>query len=567
MQRDCRKERVNMNIDMKELRIAIYKNALKSHIQNDMDDIRDFFKNILDKEYDCIVFISRRCYILFLMYVVTEGWQYHNIRTDLGIFARRELLKTSKSVLIVDDIGYTGSSMQRVSKRLVSYIPLDCQLDAVLYAVNKRYLSDIHGIKLDGLRKLNIKTYAELTNRQCQELSAHLVSAILSAGIPYITFIYPTWGEVKKNFKEDYEDFIVGYKKSLFKEYRWKNSFLNLVKEKNMGWTNWVGDYSCVRIYQSPNDNVMYFLPFVFLKSLKADKVNEWYHLIADVFEKSDAKMVAEEIRETLNVDKTWEVEAIEYLSCMFSCFCSKSIAEFMGLQQYVEEVEGGYVNIFCDSFSEVFVDALRKCDRVFVETFWDNFCKIIPLTEKFFVDTRNLEQSYFDDLVSYLKMHADIENVYEISYKVFEWMKSEESDKFFVETDKKFIKLDDMTYLLESRFGFKKEEIYLAQIECWDIGIATYRLHYDQEKGIIAICNAGEMSSVVNQIKYQELIKIFYDMKYQYDSKVTDQLCREIVREIIKEEMKKDRYTKRDLDEFYEIAEEQSYSFYDMLI
>lgn len=38
-----------MNNDIKELRIATYKNALESHVQNDMDDIRDFFKI---KNYD-----------------------------------------------------------------------------------------------------------------------------------------------------------------------------------------------------------------------------------------------------------------------------------------------------------------------------------------------------------------------------------------------------------------------------------------------------------------------------------------------------------------------------------
>lgn len=552
-----------MDNDIRELKIAIYKQALESHIQNDGDDIRDFFKNILAKKHECIIFISRRCYILFLMYVVTEGWKYHNICTDLGMFARRKLLKTCKTVLIVDDIGYTGGSIRKVLKRLTFYIPSNCQLDVILYAVNKRYL----GKKSDELKKLNIKSYTELTNRQCQELSTCLISAILSAGIPYITFIYPIWGKVKKLLKENHSDFIAGYQKSLFKECRWKNSFLNLVNEKNMDWANRISDYSCIRIYQNPKNNAIYFLPFVFLKSLKAGKAKEWYLRVANVFEKSNAKMIAKEIREMLNVDQILEAEAIEYLSSAFSCFCSKSITEFMDLQQYVEEVEGENVNFLCDSFSEVFVETIKKCDKEFVKIFWEIFYKEISQPEDFFINNFYLNQPYFDDLVAYLKEYADIENVYEVSYKVFEWMKCEKSDTFFAGTDKKFIELGDMVYLLENRFGFKKEKIYLAQIECWDIGIATYRFHYTPERGLVAICNAGEMSSMVKQKKYQKLIKAFYDKKYMEKDKVTDQICRDIVDKIIEEELKKNRYTERELNEFHEIAEEQSYSFYDMLI
>lgn len=65
-----------------------------------------------------------------------------------------------------------------------------------------------------------------------------------------------------------------------------------------------------------------------------------------------------------------------------------------------------------------------------------------------------------------------------------------------------------------------------LAQIECWDIGIATYRLHYDWQNGLADICSAGEISSVINQIKYQKLIKKFHEKKYRHVSTVTDKMC-----------------------------------------
>lgn len=551
----------------KELRNRIYNQALESCIPNNKDDIRVFFKSVLVRECDCIVFISRRCYILFQLYAVLEGWKYSNICTDLGIFARREMLMKSKSVLIVDDIGYTGKSIQDVSRRLAIYIPAGCRLDVMLYAVNKGYASDIYRMKIDGLKKLSIKAYLELTKRQCQELSAHLVAAILEAGIPYVTFVYSIWGKPKKIITENQKKLIAGYERSLFQEHKWSSSFLSLEQEKDIGWTNLISDYSCIRIYQEPEKNATYFLPFVFLKNIKAAKIKEWYSLIADLFELSHAKMVADKVREILSVGGTETGEALEYLSCAFSCFCSKSIAELLRLPQYVEEIEDRGISVFGDSFSEIFVSALKNCDEAFAKVFWNNFAKMKLQASDFFAETSNLNSSYFSALTHYLRKHADVSNVYEISYKVFEWVKSEESDKFFPEASNKFIKIEDMVWLMEKEFGFKREEIFLAQIECWDIGIATYRLRYDSEKGMMAICNAGEMSSVVNQLKFQKLIRKFYNTKYRQNGRVTDEMCHEIIKKIVMEESRKGQYTTKDLEEFSEIAEEDNYSFYNMLI
>lgn len=69
-------------------------------LKRDFEGLKKYFKNIVDNKYDCIIFISRRCYILYQMIAIIEGWNCNEIYTDLGIYAMRKKLLNAKGLLL-----------------------------------------------------------------------------------------------------------------------------------------------------------------------------------------------------------------------------------------------------------------------------------------------------------------------------------------------------------------------------------------------------------------------------------------------------------------------------------
>ena len=153
-------------------RIMMIKNECTKILKGDFEELRKFFKNIIAGKYDCIVFISRRCYILFQMYALIEGWKSDVICTDLGIYAMRNKLKMCKTLMVVDDIGFTGVSMKNVLRRIKEYTPYTCKISAILYASNKKNIDQLSNIKLRFMKKVNVKNYCQLTEMRC--MTAHI---------------------------------------------------------------------------------------------------------------------------------------------------------------------------------------------------------------------------------------------------------------------------------------------------------------------------------------------------------------------------------------------------------
>ena len=243
--------------------------SVHNNLGKEVERLSDFFEKIIKGNYDCIVIISRRCYVIFQMFAILYDWDFDNIITDLGIYANKKKLATCNNIIVVDDIGYTGNSMKRVLKRIKKYIPIQCKINAWIYAIDKRYAKQVLNIKLNTFTKIDIKCRCQLMDVQCHELSINLISAILEAGMPYTTFVYPIWGGVEQDISNVYQLSQSKNEDQRFIKYKWQTQYLNIERNVNIQWVKNISKYSCVRIYKSlRNDNLECFLPFLFLKEI-----------------------------------------------------------------------------------------------------------------------------------------------------------------------------------------------------------------------------------------------------------------------------------------------------------
>lgn len=547
---------------------AHLKKEMEHNLGNDYKSLYEYFQKIVNGKYDFMVFISRRCYILFQMFAIIAGWNFDNVCTDLGIFAHRERLKASRRIIVADDIGYTGRSMQNVLKRISMYVPVQCVITAVVFAVNRKWADEIFSRKRGLLRRVNVKCRFQLTNHQCQDLSIRLVAAILDSGIPYTTFVYPILGKKKKDIDKDYKITAFRTEKGLFEKHKWETHYLDIGdNDQDLKWTHRLGKYTCIRIYRDPHgEEGELFLPFIFLKDIKKDKVNAWYEGVADTFAEMQCAEAAEELRKALSVHKKWQENAGEYLTSVMSCFCSKALAEILDLSQYVSVQKEEAGKFLKGSFSSTILQLLEACDADFAIRFFDNLFAKMENCEEYFCDDTDREGIVVDKLTEYVTGHCKDMDVYETTYSIYEWLKSDGSNVVFKDQPTKAICVEDIVYVLK-KVSFAERDIYLAQIECWDIGVATYRLCYDKERGIAAKCSAGEMSAVIPMLKYQDLIREYFREKFALELEGDNSVDRNILAGVMQKAMDDKKYTEHEIDAFKSLVEERNGSLYGLLL
>ena len=197
---------------------------------------------------------------------------------------------------------------------------------------------------------------------------------------------------------------------------------------------------------------------------------------------------------------------------------------------------------------------------------FFDDFFKRIEKLDEVFLDNTERADKCFLKLKEYvLQNHKDM-NVYEMTRSIFKWLKSNDSNSAFSKHETKALRLDDIVYILKEVGDYDDESIYLAQIECWDIGIATYRFTYEQE-GIIAKCYAGEMSSVLTILKYKDLVRQFFDEVYENQLNDNEKTQNDILLELYQSVINEKRYTAQEIEEFKRIIEDRNGSMYGLLV
>lgn len=556
MKRSLGEDRGTVSMEHENIKINIMRKAAEHCLADSYVSIRAFFKKIVEENNDMTVFVSRRCYLLFMMFAMIEGWSLDGICTDLGIYTNRKKLNGCNNVIVVDDIGYSGGSIRRVLQQVRRYTSKSCNILGVLYAVNRSSSDNILSIRKRS-RGEDIKCRCQLTDRKCYEISVRFVSAILEAGMPYTVFLYPVWGKIRDSIDREYTLTPSANKMNLFKGYKWNTFYLNLEKVEKVSCINNISEYSCVRVYREPGNGKMeYYLPFIILKSVKADRVDDWCRFVVGVFNELGKTKLAGEIKTALDERKENKKDAMEYAAYIVSCFCSKAIEEALNLSKYLEVQKEGIDKSLKGSFSSEVYDALEACDAEFAELF---LSKISEETgNAFYEESRKEYGGAVENIKNFVLQECMEKDAYETTYAIFEWLKKSYKTAY----------LDDMVLGLKETERFNLDDIYMAQIECWDMGIANYRLTFDPKCGIAGICSPGEMSAVIPVLKYQELIREYFRRMLEVDFEEENaEKQRENLEAVIRKASAEGKYTEKDIAEFREIVKKRNGSLYGMLI
>lgn len=528
-------------------------------LRDEYDNIKNYFSSVIAQKCDCIVFISRRCYVLFLMFSIIEGLSCAAACTDLGIFYKRDKLKNCKRVIVIDDIGFTGTSMKGVLKKVKRYVPFYCKISASVFAVNISNLAPISDMRIGLFRKIKVRYYCQLTERQCQSLSTKLVSAILASGIPYTTFVYPIWGTMV-NEKPDYKITEFNNNNTLLAEHKWITSYiLNL----NSDWGKKLSSFQCVRIYKK--DTHICYLPFLFMRDIKVDKIDLFYNAVAATFENLGKETIAKEILQALSETNKLKKDAIEYLSSMMSCFLSRALAVDLDIPKYIDvQLELDRL-ILMGSFLDEFYSFINDFDKEFLNDFFNKFLEQIGDLDKCLPDNNSHIYIYYDKLLSFVIDNKSRYDEFDMMCAIFEWMKNEGLRNVDKSSAIQTILINELVSILKST-GYDEEKIYLAQIECWDRGVATYRFSYYDQIGIVANCGVGEMSSNISALKYQTLVRRFFNEEIMAGEILSEEKGKIVLKQICDAATTNQEYTKEDIEQFEKMLNEQQYSLYSLL-
>ncbi len=543
------------------LRIQMRNRICEKVLKRDFINLKRYFSEAVEKKNSCLVFISRRCYVLYQIIAEIENWSHEIVVTDWGLFAFKERIKGCKNVIVIDDIGLTGVSMKRVIKTVNKYISWNCRMEAMLFAINIENATRLKRIHLENFRSVKLKSYYELTNRQCQELSKKLITVILECGMPYTTFVYPIFGKECGTLIQENGVKELKLESRAFNKNKWHTTYITDFINSNFSWSEYVSDYKCVRIYrEKENEKFSLVIPFLFIKSVKPNKIETLFTIFSKRFEELGVKGISTYIQDSLKVKKAIRKNAFEYLMCFFTCFCTKNLLDILDISKSMKVQEDVAINSLKGSFEQNTLNILKNSDINFSLKFWKGI-DLKSISECFYSFSGS-EYAKIEDLKDYVRNKKDTP-VFEVTCGLFNLMRKL-SDK-----DKKLksIAFDEIFNLLRNEGEYDAEAIYLAQIECWDRGIATYSFEYSEKKGIIAKCCVGEMSSVIYMLHFSDLLRKFYEKNFFCEKNLTDEQRQKNLLDVIEEEKNGGRISEEEIEILYELIQGQQGGIYNLLI
>lgn len=500
---------------------------LRIYLLKDYEYLADYFGAFKDDAADYIILISRRCYILYQMFAFAFGWNNKNVISDKGMWCKRAALGKAESVIIADDIMFSGTAVERILKKLNAYLNIGCERNIAVFCRYNGGPNMINGYL--------VKEYSVRTRRDCRKLTNRLVKSIQANGIPYAVFVYPLYGWQRKCEDDFLQNVQNVDNENIFdrKESEWESEiYFNFIDEIRILKAS-ICDEVCLRVYRKDSQELICIIPFAFLSNIKKEFIPQFFSLIQECFKSSGGVSLANEIAVALEEHELLlESDKFTYLTSMLACSLSRVIGLLFNMEvnRYEQMIEEVSDSIIRGSFSDEAVNELNIMDGKFAKTF---ICELGKRSEKL----QECVQQEKDRDVYPNSRYEEIlerENVNkkcgDVLIDIFEKMR-EEYDNGGVDAAK-YIFCNEIMSLLKGKFS--TEEIYAAEIKAWDQGIATYDFYVD-ELGIRSRCGIGERSQLIFSLKYQSALQKFFEqLSYGNSSEYTQQQIDEDVGRIL---------------------------------
>lgn len=471
---------------MKVLLKRYMEKCLKEVLGDEYSLLKDFFDVIRRDTADYIIFISRRCFVLYQIVAYIEGWKRDNVISDRGIWVYRRQIGQAHRIILADDVLIWGSAMRAAYKLLDDVLGLEREYEVkkviyCYYAENDR--EDIADIRFFSKRSM----------RECRILTDKLARSIMVSGVPYTTFLYPFYGRYSKTEKMDHNGALT-FKRVKATAGKWESYYDFRLDKKLQSMVECLCDGACIRYYYQSTEGLLCVIPFAFISDVKGQSIDSFYCNILECCRKSRWTELAAEIECAIAEDGK---EKWIYLSMLLSCILSRVIGVIERLdvkfeEEYDREISWKSLE---GVFSHQIIECLEKLSEESCVCFVEEILSKREVWEACLVSPSDCEGDGVHDmcLAELLVRFGEMRLNYEFSRN----------------PEDKRIDCSKLYELYSDKYA--RQVIQAAQIECYDVGIVTYGFGYENEVGIVAKCGIGERSSVLFSLKFGDIIHKYF--------------------------------------------------------
>ena len=483
------------------------KNVMIKILDMEYQILLSFYCEIREDAADYVIFVTRRCYILYHIFSYIEGWESLNsptIISDRGIWFKRLDLQMASKILVVDDILWYGNTINNVKTKLRKYINIDCKIRTLVYCIFDNTL----------MNKEEIEYWCVRDRFACGQLSDRLVRCIIENGIPYSTFVYSWYGTAidskLDNLCSNENDSLIHTLPLQVAGNAWSQYYYFDLPERIQNVISCFSKSSCLRIYTDGANNYC-IMPFSFVKSVKSDKIEDFFKNIQEIINNSGNKILSQEFENALHdSDKSYYEEKWPYLMTLLSCLLSR----YIGIEMSLDKLFGNNYNAEIEklaimgSFPERVTDEIINLDKNFTDNFTQQVKNYYSKWDEYFIKD-SLPDRKLDSKEEMTCVDALISIFHN---KRIEFDNSQDEEK-------KYLTCSEILENLYSK-SYTKNEIYAAQISCWDQGIAGYVFKYIAGKGIISINGLGERSSLIISLRNKKSLDKYFSWELRQSNK-----------------------------------------------
>lgn len=473
------------NMILKHSTIFKYSLIVREILGEYYEDLKAFFKKwIQDNEHEYKVFMSRRCFVLYQLFriiLMEEGDNIDSnsriIITDKGIVHHEDGLREAKRILLVDDVLVYGRTLNSMYDKLKKLSPR-AQIDISVYIKNSGDLC----VEEEVFNNIWFR-FEEETN-VWREFSDRIVYCIYAANMSYTAFVNSYYKKAEQGEADAIEDRFSALKcydvtnrfqqkyglsaRVYFPESMERYPLLQAICRK-----------CCVRVYYSSKCNKLLMIPYVFLKDIRMEFLDNLYNRFAELLpEFRDDFLIKSDI--SIKDEAAYKARL---LTCVFSFMYGILLMNELGVNigEWLDDRDTVQKSFHDGVAEKLFGLSVERIKKVISECVVpEAFCEDAIQTwhEKEGIDKFELEASLKQSLHAYFRMEGDAD---------------EKRAKARLE------KLPGSTVGAILRFFNEQgneDEIYACLINTWDSGCASLDWSVSEDEQYLAGINTeGEQN------------------------------------------------------------------------
>lgn len=461
---------------------------LKRILDESYDGVYDFFYELLETDVPYKILRSRRCQVLFNIFVPIILLEHNDSIKMKGMFISDHALTKYKekilkeSGLIIDDIVIHGRGLQEL------YESLDRNYSCKRISIQVYHQSRNATIKKELKTKITSKM--NVFDSEWKALSCQFVNSIYVGASPYISFVesfYENGGNIGQI--KNREDFLVIENSNDYQKYQGESSFALFEHVEPPPIFRQLSYDCCLRIYHGEKTERITYIPYVILKNMRVDCLKKLLNLLCEKLPQEKTVFIRKDLNAKLS--ETGLAYQMKLLNVVFNHIYGLYLKH-----QYALMTD----NLNLDKTTLYICYGEEIAEELYHLTYSD-VQEILDLTVPFMIDPDKLEDDELSDELTKIDLNkGDLTDVDEY----FSNLQKKMQMYFFLngqiderraqngELRKKGLTLAAFYQKIAHN---KKHVLTATQLNSWDSGIASCNIYVAPSDVIACYVAAGEQS------------------------------------------------------------------------